>query len=28
VAQRFASRLVADDDLPTEPIDTTARRAT
>ena len=27
VAQRFASRLVADDDLPTEPIDTTARRA-
>ena len=26
VAQRFASRLVADDDLPTEPIDTTARR--
>ena len=27
VAQRFASRLVADDDLPTDPIDTTARRA-
>jgi hypothetical protein len=25
VAQRFASRLVADDDLPTDPIDTTAR---
>jgi len=27
VAQRFASRLVADDDLPTDPIDTTARSA-
>lgn len=26
VAQRFASRLVGDDDLPTETIDTTARR--
>jgi hypothetical protein len=25
VAQRFASRLIADDDLPTDPIDTTAR---
>lgn len=27
VAQRFASRLVADDDLPAETVDTTARRA-
>ena len=27
VAQRSASRLVADDDLPTDPVDTTARRA-
>jgi hypothetical protein len=27
VAQRLASRLVADDDLPTDPIDTTARAA-
>jgi hypothetical protein len=27
VAQRFASRLVANEDLPTDPIDTTARRA-
>lgn len=26
VAQRFASRLVADDDLPTEPVDVTPRR--
>lgn len=25
VAQRFASRLIADDDLPTDPINTTAR---
>lgn len=27
VAQRFASRLIADDDLPTDPIDTSARPA-
>jgi hypothetical protein len=27
VAQRFASRLVANEDLPTDPIDTTARAA-
>jgi hypothetical protein len=27
VAQRFAARLLADEDLPTEPIDTTARSA-
>ena len=27
VAQRFASRLVADDDLPSEPVDVTPRRA-
>jgi hypothetical protein len=27
IAQRFAARLIADEDLPTDPIDTTARSA-
>jgi hypothetical protein len=27
VAQRFAARLIADEDLPTDPVDTTARSA-